>query len=143
MNNLFYDQILKYCNEEYIEERFNLDNLDLNHTEVKDNIIKYNVYSNPFFEINICWATQNWTEKKHFHQNTYQMYHVISGIIQLNREKDICSNNYIIKDLGTFQMQRKAEIYPLYRHYFKAIEPSIFVEFNFVKCKKEDVIYGD
>jgi hypothetical protein len=130
--------------ETVISELFDLENLDSDFTELKDWGWKYNIFSTPFFSVDVCYVERGGYCSLHYHRHKYNRFYVIFGRLRITTEyynKNIGGTEQEMRSyiLGPYEKFRKFEVLPGLKHQFKAEYPTIAIEVESVRCMKDDI----
>ena len=127
--------------EATIEELFSIDNIPNDYLEIKNWGAKYNLISNSFFSVDICWMVEGGFTSYHEHQHKWNIVNVIAGSLLIKRDRD--DKDPYITEIGPKKSHRRFEFPPNYHHSLEALDHTVFVEIDVVKCYKDDIFRKD
>ena len=120
---------------------FNIKNITAEYSELKNWGFKYNLFTSTTISVDLCWMVQGGVTSWHVHDYKYNVINVVSGKLKIERATEHPTNQ--IKIIGPNEDYRRFEIQPGYYHSITALENTVFIEIDHVKCQKEDIIRTD
>lgn len=122
---------------------FDLSNLDKHYLDTRQNgtsaRTKYNVLGTSTYNVDVLYLSEGYITRKHYHRLKYNRLFVLYGKLEITLFKGGSNVDLDIRQLGPTCDNRKMDIFPGTIHQLKALEPTILLEVDSVRCLPNDM----
>lgn len=122
---------------------FDLSNLDKQFLETRTNGFasrtKYNVLGTSTYNVDVIYMSESYKTRKHYHRFKYNRIYVLYGKLQVTIFKGGSDSDLDVRELGPECDIRKIDIFPGTIHQLKALEPTVILEVDSVRCLPNDM----